>query len=244
MACSGAMNEGVPSAVPARVASPPDSRMRATPKSSNFTALSRVMKTFAGLMSRWTIDCAWKAARVSQSSAAIHSASSTGTFRAIRFQSCWAVSPSSSSMTRKGSPASVTPSSSMATRPRWSTLLATYPSFKNRPVMPSSRANSAWRILSALRVPFRWVHAYTDAIPPTPSSASTWYLPLMVRPTRARARAFSSPASPAGGWDGGRSDIAAREVIAGRTRTVALSRPRLVPFSIPAERAEGAPEGA
>ena len=52
MACSGAMNEGVPSAVPARVASPLASRIRATPKSSSFTTFSRVMKMFAGLMSR------------------------------------------------------------------------------------------------------------------------------------------------------------------------------------------------
>lgn len=56
-ACSGAMYEGVPMAVPIRVASTPEpgSRMRATPKSSTFTSPASVMKMLPGLMSRWTI---------------------------------------------------------------------------------------------------------------------------------------------------------------------------------------------
>ena len=54
------MYEGVPMAVPMRVASMPDpgSRMRATPKSSTFTLPSLVMKMFPGLMSRWTMPTA------------------------------------------------------------------------------------------------------------------------------------------------------------------------------------------
>ena len=96
-------------------------------------------------------------------------------------------------------------------------------------MIPLSRANSVWRILSALRVPFRCVHAYTDAIPPTPSSASTRYLPLMVRPTRARARAFSSPASPGGGWEGGRRTSRLGRSLPGERETVALSSPEGIP---------------
>jgi len=48
------MYDGVPMAVPMRVASrfDPTSRIRATPKSSTFTSPSSVMKMFPGLMSR------------------------------------------------------------------------------------------------------------------------------------------------------------------------------------------------
>src|SRR5262249_54982214 len=62
--------------------------------------------------------------------------------------------------------------------------------------MPWSRANSACRILSAAREPLRCVAAYTEAIPPTPSSASMRHLPLTVLPRRALARARSSGTEP------------------------------------------------
>ncbi|KYF82987.1 hypothetical protein BE18_34655 [Sorangium cellulosum] len=117
IACSGAMNDGVPSAVPALVLSPGAPRSLATPKSSSFTTLSFVMKMFAGFRSRWTMPSAWKLSSVLSTSPAIQSASATGSFRLLRFQSCCTVSPSSSSMTRNGSSCSVMSSSRIATRP-------------------------------------------------------------------------------------------------------------------------------
>ena len=56
--------------------------------------------------------------------------------------------------------------------------------------MPGSRANSAWRIFSAAREPLRCVAAYTEAMPPTPSSIEA-PLGFDRRPTRALARLFS-----------------------------------------------------
>jgi hypothetical protein len=53
--CSGAMKEGVPSAVPSAVMSSAEPGLNAIPKSASFTTPSRRIRTFEGLTSLWTI---------------------------------------------------------------------------------------------------------------------------------------------------------------------------------------------
>ena len=156
-ACSGAMYEGVPMAVPARVASmlESDSRMRATPKSSTFTSPVLVMKTLAGFTSRWTMPAAWHLLSSSSTGSKMRSVSSSGTLPPLRTRSWPSVSPSSRSITRKGSPVSLTSSSVTGTRAGWSTRLAILPSRRNLSRIWTSRANSAWRSFTAAREPLR-----------------------------------------------------------------------------------------
>jgi len=145
------MNAGVPSTVPAIVAptAPFDSRSRAMPKSSTFTWPVAVTKMFAGLMSRWTMPAAWHSA--SRSSTGSKSASFCSSVMSLRrsWTCTSSVVPSSSSITRKISPRSLSPSSITATRAACWMLLAMRASRTKRSRTSASDASSASSTLTA-----------------------------------------------------------------------------------------------
>ena len=77
----------VPASVPATVVESPDADegvdMRASPKSRILTTPSRVIKTFSGLRSRWTMPCECAAERPCAMASATFRALGTG-HRALR----------------------------------------------------------------------------------------------------------------------------------------------------------------
>ena len=87
------------------------------PKSSTFTPPPRTRKTFSGLMSRCTTPFVWAAPRTSSTAPAMASASAGGILRPLRSHRASTVSPSRSSITRNGSPSSLTSSSSTLSAP-------------------------------------------------------------------------------------------------------------------------------
>ncbi len=109
---------------------------RETPKSSSFGKMpsaSFTRNTFSGLRSRWTMPASWTAARPRRVKETMRQPSVTdmGSSRAIRSAR---LSPSSSSMTMNGSPASVMPKSLISMTLRWRTDAATRASRMKRSV--------------------------------------------------------------------------------------------------------------
>ena len=161
-------------------------RTRAMPKSSTLSRPSRRTKRLSGLMSRWTMPWAWAATSTSSSSSARRRRSPRGTPPGRRARSA-SDCPSSSSITRKGAPSSVTSMSRTSTVPGCLKRLTAFASCSNRARSSGSRATSAWRILMASCRPILWVATYTAAIPPVPMRRSRVHLLQIVVPTRCAA---------------------------------------------------------
>src|SRR5262245_27173978 len=107
LACSGAMNSGVPAMMPLCVMLA-SSAARARPKSVIFAWWFPLSSsTLAGLTSRWISPVAWAAASPSATCRPIWTTSSVSS-GPVRSSRCWRVSPGMNSITRYGSGCSST----------------------------------------------------------------------------------------------------------------------------------------